>query len=457
MTKFPQEEGNSYRPEPTGRPEDLALHVLHSLDLPLCIIDSRDCYLFANKAYAARFGIGPESMHGMPVKELIGESLYEKRIKVLFARAREEGTAEFHGWVDYPRQGRRFVESEISLYEHPGLIGQKCVMVQSRDCTDREEQDRRRRKSLVFQETLLARIPALIWIADKGGNPYFYNESWLNFTGKTLVEQVREGWLSEVHPEDRQMILDRIQYAMENQDRVQIEFRLRHLTGGYRWVRLNGVPMIQGEPSSAEFIAAAVEIDDNKKHQEKMRAALEEERYLRNQALVQKAAADRANREKSAYLSLASHEIRTPLNPVIGFADLLASNPHLDADSKEMAQMILKAGKTLLTLLDEVLDFAKIEAGVLSLAPEPMDVHDLLMEIDNLYSFDAKSRGIELRVNDQISDGEELYEDRLRLEQILGALVSHAIRYTHKGYVEVTAETERVPLTGSSIQMLKLR
>ena len=76
--------------------------------------------------------------------------------------------------------------------------------------------------------------------------------------------------------------------------------------------------------------------------------------------LEAKEKAEAANRSKSQFLANMSHEIRTPMNPVIGFADLLASNPALDGDSKEMAQMILKAGKNLLTLLDEVLDYAKI-------------------------------------------------------------------------------------------------
>ena len=234
-----------------------------------------------------------------------------------------------------------------------------------------------------------------------------------------LFRSVRNGWLGMVHPEDRQTVLDRINYAMGNREAVHIDFRLKYLMGGYRWVRLVGKPIDGTDHSRDDFIASAVDIDELKTKEEGLRRTLGEERHLREQALLQKAAADRANREKSAYLSLASHEIRTPMNPVIGFADLLASNPDLDGDSKEMAQMILKAGKNLLTLIDEVLDYAKIEAGVLQLSPEPTDVHDLLIEMDNLYAFDAKSRGIELRISDKIKSEDQLYQDRLRIQQVL--------------------------------------
>jgi two-component system CheB/CheR fusion protein len=435
--------------------EDLALHVLHSLDQPICIIDADDCFLFANKAYAGLYGLGPETLRGTPVREVIGEAFYEKRIKVLLERARKEGTSEFRGLIDYPELGRRHVVSDFREYTYPGLVGKHCLISQCRDITDREELDQRRRKSLDFQEDLMGRVPAMVWICGKEGTPYFYNESWLNFTGCTLVEQIRNGWLGMVHTDDRPMVMDRVAYARDNREAVQIEFRLRYLMGGYRWVRLYGKPMEGMEDAQCDFIASAMDIEDLKAQEEKMRAALEEEHHLREQALMQKAAADRANREKSAYLSLASHEIRTPMNPVIGFADLLASNPDLDGDSKEMAQMILKAGKNLLTLIDEVLDYAKIEAGVLQLSPEPMDVHDLLIEMDNLYAFDAKSRGIELKISDKVKHEEELFQDRLRIQQVLGTLISNAIKFTHTGHVELEAETEAVKVNGGKVQMLK--
>ncbi|HSH09404.1 MAG TPA: PAS domain S-box protein, partial [Oceanipulchritudo sp.] len=439
----------------SGKKEDLALHVLHSLDQPICIIDADDCFLFANKAYAGLYGLGPETLRGMPLRDLVGEAFYNQRTKALLERARKEGSSEFHGWIEYPETGRRCIESEIRHYTFPGLIDKQCLIIQSRDVTDREELDLRRRKSLEFQESLMGEVPAMVWIAGKDGIPFYYNQSWLNFTGTTLVEQVREGWLGMVNPDDRQMVMDRIKYALHNGEGLHIEFRLRYLMGGYRWVRLMGRPMERTGDGKGDFIASALDIHEIKVREEKMRVSLDEERHLREQAMLQKAAADRANREKSAYLSLASHEIRTPMNPVIGFADLLASNPNLDVDSREMAQMILKAGKNLLTLIDEVLDFAKIEAGVLQLSPEPLNVHDLLMEIDNLYAFDAKSRGIELRIRDNIKTEDELFQDRLRLQQVLGTLVANSIKFTHTGHVDLEAETEKVRINGSHVHMLK--
>ncbi|NDV61752.1 response regulator [Puniceicoccales bacterium CK1056] len=455
MSENEIEEGNSFRTGVSAKPDDLALHVLHALDQPIGIVDAADSFLFMNKAYAAQYGLGLETVRGQSISEVMGADIYEKRLKVLLQRARSDGQATFRGWIEFPETGRRYIEADLREYKHPGLVDKDCLILQFRDVTEREELDLRRRKSLDFQEDLLGRIPAMVWISGEDGIPYFYNESWLNFTGSTLVEQVREGWSGMVHPDDRQQVMDRIQYAIGNREVVQLEFRLRHLMGGYRWVRLSGRPAEPEAEGKTDFIVSALNIDDSRKRVEVMRQDLEEARHLREQALLQKAAADKANREKSAYLSLASHEIRTPMNPVIGFADLLASDPNLDGDSKEMAQMILKAGKNLLKLLDEVLDYAKIEAGALKLSPEPTDVHDLLMEIDNLYAFDAKSRGIELRVKDNVEGDTELYQDRLRLQQVLGTLITNSIRFTHTGHVDLEAAVEKVRLNGGHVQMLK--
>lgn len=445
-----------FDPSVPGQADNLALHVLHSLDQPIFIIDSEDRYLFANKAYAALYGVSPADLRGRLVSDLIGEGFYERRVRTLTERARSEGHSQFRDWVDYPETGHRFVEVRFGHYAPPGLADKACLIVQSHDITEREEMDQRRRRSLEFQENLLGRVPAMVWMAGNDGKPYFYNDSWLQFTGNTIVEQIRDGWLGLVHPDDRSQVRERIEYAVRNGDEVQLVFRLKSLKGGYRWVLLRGHPVDPGKEGEGDYIASALDIEDSKKEEESLRRSLDDERHLRQEAMKQKAEADRANREKSAYLSLASHEIRTPMNPVIGFADLLASNPDLDPDTKEMAQMILKAGKNLLGLLDEVLDYAKIESGVLQLSPEPMDVHDLLIEISNLHAFDAKSRGIELRINDKIDGPAEIYQDRLRLQQVIGTLVTHSIKYTHTGHVAVEAEAESTRFRGSSLQMLRI-
>ena len=102
MSEYSRVGGSASGSGTSRNKDDLALHVLHSLDQPICIIDAKDCYLFVNKAYAAQYGTGIETMRGMPMRELVGESFFDKRLRGLLDRARSEGAAEFSGWIDYP-------------------------------------------------------------------------------------------------------------------------------------------------------------------------------------------------------------------------------------------------------------------------------------------------------------------------------------------------------------------
>ena len=155
MVSPQHKDGNSLGTGASATHDDLALHVLHSLDQPICIVDADDCFVFANKSYTDKYGMGPESVRGVPIRDVIGEAFYDKRIKVLLGRAREEGVSEHSGWIDYPEMGRRRVTLDIRRYTYPGLADKNCLIIQCRDITERIELDQRRKKSLEFQEKLM--------------------------------------------------------------------------------------------------------------------------------------------------------------------------------------------------------------------------------------------------------------------------------------------------------------
>jgi signal transduction histidine kinase len=139
--------------------------------------------------------------------------------------------------------------------------------------------------------------------------------------------------------------------------------------------------------------------------------------------------ADRANRGKSEFLSRMSHDLRTPLNAVLGFAQLLASE-ETDPDRTEYVRQIVAGGRHLLELINEVLDIARIEAGQLSLSPEPVNVADAARQVLDLVAPLAAARGISLTLADNPSNDVPVLADRQRLIQILLNLVSNAVKYT---------------------------
>jgi signal transduction histidine kinase/ActR/RegA family two-component response regulator len=142
--------------------------------------------------------------------------------------------------------------------------------------------------------------------------------------------------------------------------------------------------------------------------------------------------AERANRAKSDFLSRMSHDLRTPLNAVLGFAQLLDMD-NLTTDQRESVLQILEAGRHLLGLMNEVLDISRIEAGHLSLSPEPVSVSDTIEQAVKLVRPLATPRRIEIDVLPQNGADRHVQADRQRLNQILLNLVSNAIKYNRAG------------------------
>lgn len=148
--------------------------------------------------------------------------------------------------------------------------------------------------------------------------------------------------------------------------------------------------------------------------------------------------ADKANLAKSEFLSSMSHELRSPLNAILGFAQLLDSGaPPPTPAQKESVSQILRAGWHLLTLIDEILDLAKVESGRVPLSREPVSLADVLLECRGMVEPQAQQRGIRV-----VFPGPEMpyfvQADRTRVKQVLLNLLSNAIKYnTRQGTVEV--------------------
>ncbi len=146
-----------------------------------------------------------------------------------------------------------------------------------------------------------------------------------------------------------------------------------------------------------------------------------------------------ANQAKSAFLSSMSHELRTPLNAILGFAQILAADgmPTTPEQKKEFAGHILKSGRHLLTLINEILDLAKVEAGALTLSMEPVGLAEVLVECQAMIAPLAAARGIRVRFPENAAV--LVLADRTRLKQVLLNLLSNAVKYNREGG-DVTVE-----------------
>jgi len=145
---------------------------------------------------------------------------------------------------------------------------------------------------------------------------------------------------------------------------------------------------------------------------------------------------------KSEFLANMSHELRTPLNSVLLLSRLLSENneKNLSKEQVEYAQVIQSSGQGLLSLIDEILDLSKIEAGKMELEYHPVMVQEIVQDMKNLFTPIAKEKGLELAINVDENLPSRIETDKMRLEQVLKNLLSNALKFTSRGSVTLSIE-----------------
>lgn len=179
-------------------------------------------------------------------------------------------------------------------------------------------------------------------------------------------------------------------------------------------------------------------------------AAMILERQKRLQALLTRgrdaardaqASAQAANKAKSEFLATISHEIRTPLNSILGFADLVAGDPGLSPDSRRRLDLINRAGRSLVEIINDLLDFSKLEAGRMELDPEPLAPAVVLRDALAIAGPAAEAKKLALKIEIEGGDEKRLFLlDETRLRQVLLNLLSNAIKFTREGAVTARLE-----------------
>lgn len=146
--------------------------------------------------------------------------------------------------------------------------------------------------------------------------------------------------------------------------------------------------------------------------------------------------AEELNIGRSHFFSIISHEIRTPLNGIIGFTDILKDSP-IPQEHREYVSIIKQCSDTLLKVINDLLDFHKIDSGHLEIDPHVFMVHDLQQYLENVFSFECSRKNILFSVNITPDVPSELYGDSHRLRQILANIISNAIKFTDSGSISV--------------------
>ena len=240
-----------------------------------------------------------------------------------------------------------------------------------------------------------------------------------------------EDWHKVILPEDKELAFQRIEESKKNHSIYEVEYRIKRANdGSIVWIKSTG--QYQYNEFGAALMLYGISIDIT--HQKKIDTVMFD---AKSKAEVDKDIAENAVMAKQQFLSNMSHEIRTPMNAIIGFTKVLMKT-ELNEKQKEYLQAIKSSGNTLIVLINDILDLAKVDAGKMIFVSMPFRLSESITTI--LHLFEPKIAENDLKLIKEYDDQipEILLGDSIRLDQILINLLSNAIKFTAKGKVIVS-------------------
>lgn len=254
--------------------------------------------------------------------------------------------------------------------------------------------------------------PVMIWMAGPDRQCNFLNKTWLSFTGKKLHEECGEGWISGIHPEDREPFRMVYYSSFDKQNEFKIDYRLKRYDGEYRWIMNHGVPRFTGNEKFIGFIGTCIDITD--------RIDLE--------------------RQKDDFMGIASHELKTPVTSIKAYAQILQqkfrkANDFVSANM--LTRLDLQIDK-LTGLINTLLDVARIQSGQMDYDETYFDINEFILEVteemqraspDHIIVTNLKASG-------------KVYGDKDRINQVLTNLISNAVKYSPPS-TNILVETKR--------------
>ena len=396
--------------------QEVATALMNATSDASLLLDRDGVVLAANEELARRFGV--------QVRDLIGRVFFELLPPKLAESRRAACRAVIDSGVPMCHQDERMgLILDNRLYPVPSADGIiRRVAIHARDITEKFRAEQDIRNLLGRQTAILTNTPVGIAIIDFDHHFLDVNPAFCEIFGWRSDEIIGSATaILYASKDDCEHLNARIYPAISRGGVFRDDVQMRRHDGQDIWIRLVG-RMVDGSNPKLGVIWAFEDITDRKKSEIALFEAQKQ--------------AQAANQAKSAFLANMSHEIRTPITSVMGVIELLR---HTKVNEEQVSYLNILAGatETLLTILNDILDISKIEAGKLSVESTKFALLEVLDNIYNLVGGLAASKGLVLTLEGQQALPRAVLGDQVRLKQVLHNLTSNAIKFTEQGSVTI--------------------
>jgi len=328
--------------------------------------------------------------------------------------------------VMLPGGGLRHVHEQARV-QVDALTGRPLKMVGTvQDITERRKAENELRRSEDQFRSAMEDSPIGMALVAPNGHWLKVNKALCAIVGYTEEELLVTDFQSITHPDDLDADLSQVRRILAGEIKTyQMEKRYIHKDGRLIWILLN-VSLVRSDEGQPLYFISQIQDSTARK-------------LVMEELVHAKEAAEAAARAKSEFLAMISHEIRTPLNPILGAVQLLLGQ-ECAPEQSELLNIIQNAGEHLLTLLNDILDLAKMEAGNATLQPVPVQIHELVRGVFDIKRQGANTKQLELRLELDPNLAFCYLLDEPRVRQILLNLVGNAIKFTQQGSVTVRVE-----------------
>ena len=396
--------------------------------------DADGCTAYANAQLGALLGCAPDALIGRHVRDVCAERLHADDAAALAAALLTPAASV----SDLRLRGLDGTQRWVVLAAHAvvdaggGYGGSFALLT---DITERWRAEAERDRFFQLSLDLLA-------IADFQKRFRRVSPAFERLLGYTAAQLLGASFIDFVHPDDVEAT--RAEFSRLGHGGVTVDFqhRFRCADGNYRWLAWHAQPDVKARL----VYATARDVTDEQQRQQELLDLTEallqtqdEALLLADQAEAAAAEASAASAAKARFLASMSHEIRTPLNGVIGMTSLLLETD-LSAEQRDYALTAQTSGEALLALINDFLDFSKIESGKLEIELVPFELEQVLLDAVSIGGTAAAGKALDVLAELRFAPGQEVVGDPVRLRQVVVNLVSNAVKFTTRGRVHVVAE-----------------